>query len=74
MARTRKLRLALLGGSVLAAMSPVTVSSSGRLVPAQACADGTCCAEDKSICIINGIRTDNAYYRGPGPCTPPQET
>jgi hypothetical protein len=74
MTATRKLRLALLGGSILAALSPVTVSTSGRLIPLRACADGTCCAEDKSICIINGIRTDNAYYKGPGSCAPPQVT
>ena len=71
---TRRLRLALVGGSIMAALSPVTVSSSGRLVPLRACADGTCCTEDKSICIINSIRTDNAYYKGPGSCAPPQVT
>jgi hypothetical protein len=68
MSRTRKLRLALLGGSILGAISPITVSSSGAIVPAQACADGTCCAEDKSLCFINGIRTNNAYYKGSGSC------
>lgn len=69
MSRTRKLRLVLLGGSILGAISPITVSSSGAIVPAQACADGTCCPEDKSICIINDIRTDNAYHKGTGPCS-----
>lgn len=69
MSRMRKLRLILLGGSILGAIAPITVSSSDGIVPAQACADGTCCAEDKSICIINDIRTDNAYYKGTGPCS-----
>lgn len=69
MSRTRKLRLVLLSGSILGAISPITVSPSGRLIPSQACADGTCCEEDKSVCFINGIRTENAYYKGKGPCT-----
>lgn len=68
MSRTWKLRLVLLGSSIVAAISPVTVSSSGALVPAKACADGSCCPEDKSICIINDIRTDNAFYKTTGSC------
>lgn len=68
MSGMRKLRLVLLGGSILGAISPITVSSSGRVLPSQACADGTCCAEDKSLCFINGIRTENAYNNGTGPC------
>jgi hypothetical protein len=68
MSRTRKLRLVLICGSILGAISPITVSSSNGIVPAQACADGTCCPEDKSICIINDIRTENAFYKGTGPC------
>lgn len=65
---TRRLRLVLLGASVLGAISPVTLSKSGAIVPARVCADGTCCREDKSLCFINGIRTENAYYKGTGPC------
>lgn len=68
MSRTWKLRLVLLGSSIVAAISPITVSSSGAFVPAQACADGTCCSEDKSICMINDIRTDNAFYKTTGSC------
>lgn len=68
MSRTRKLRRVLVGASILGAISPITVSSSDGIVPAQACADGTCCPEDKSICIINDIRTENAFHRGTGPC------
>jgi hypothetical protein len=68
MIHTRKFRLLILGGSILAAISPITVSPSGHVVPAQACADGTCCPEDKSLCFINGIQTDDAYYNGTGPC------
>jgi len=68
MSRTRKLRLILLGAGIARAVSPVTISPSGAIVPAEACADGTCCAEEKSICFINGIRTDNAYYKGTGSC------
>lgn len=68
MSRARAFRLLVVGGGILGALSPVTMSSSGRIVPARACADGTCCAEDKSVCIINNIRTDDAYYKGTGSC------
>jgi hypothetical protein len=61
MTQTRKTRLITVTGAVLLAISPVTISSDGRIVPAQACADGTCCPEAKSICFINGIRTNDAF-------------
>lgn len=68
MTRIERIRLILLATSTVAALSPVTISPSGHVVPSQACADGTCCPEPKSICFINGVRTDNAYYKGSGSC------
>jgi len=68
MYRTRKFRLVLLGGAALVSLSPVTISTSGRISVMQACADGTCCAEDKSVCFINDIRANDAYYKGTGSC------
>lgn len=68
MTQGRKIRILLGACAVLLAASPLTISPAGRIVPAQACADGTCCPEDKSICFINNIRTSNAYYKGSGSC------
>jgi hypothetical protein len=37
---------------------------------AKACADGTCCPEAGSDCIINSIVTEDAYKASkPGPCS-----
>ena len=69
MSHPRKLRIVILASAALGAMSPVTISSSGRIEEARACADGTCCSEDRSLCFINGIRTNDAYYKGTGSCT-----
>jgi hypothetical protein len=57
--------------ATLAAISPLTLDSSGRISASEACADGTCCWEDKSMCFINDIRTDDAFYRGSGSCLQP---
>jgi hypothetical protein len=68
MSRSRKIRLALVAGAALVAASPVTISSSGKIQSLQACADGTCCTEERSICFINDIRANDAYYKGTGSC------
>jgi hypothetical protein len=65
----RTIRLFLLACAAVVAASPVTVSSSGRIEEAKACADGTCCSEPGSLCFINGIRTEDAYYKGTGSCS-----
>lgn len=31
-------------------------------------ADGTCCPESDSLCVVDGKAYRNYYYRGPGPC------
>lgn len=62
-------RILLPAAVALAAMAPVTYHPGRGIVPAEACADGTCCAEEKSLCFINGVKTENAYKKdGAGPC------
>ncbi|HEX6036800.1 MAG TPA: hypothetical protein VFZ20_02145 [Longimicrobium sp.] len=60
----RRLRILLVLAAVPAAVSPVTFSPERGLVPATACADGTCCYEEKSLCFINGVRVADAYMNG----------
>lgn len=67
---TKRVRLAMVAVGALAGMSPVSLSTSAGFEVAKACADGTCCPEAGSDCIINGILTENAYMASkPGPCS-----
>lgn len=71
-----KLRWCLgLGLPVLAgAFVPLTISPGRGLHVNAACADGTCCAELKSDCIINNIRTPDAYAKlSGGSCSGAEE-
>lgn len=68
MSISAKLKLLLLTTAAVAAAAPLTLSSGGRIVANHACADGTCCSEEKSLCFINGIRTQDAFYKGTGSC------
>lgn len=66
----KRIRLGIVALGALAGMSPISISSSAGLEVAKACADGTCCSEAGSDCIINGILTENAYRAPkPGPCS-----
>lgn len=58
------------------AFTPLTISADdGVSASTAACMDGTCCPEESSQCIINGIRTFNSYDKGSGgPCKPVEET
>ena len=58
----RRTRLVLCAAALLAA-TPLTLSPSEGVQVATACADGTCCPEQGSDCIINGILTQNAYAK-----------
>jgi hypothetical protein len=62
------------GAVCLAVAAPVRWSPGRGFVEATACADGTCCGETNSDCIINNIITYNAYRKtGGGSCNgPPQ--
>jgi hypothetical protein len=59
----------------VATAAPVSWSSDRGLIAAEAvCADGTCCSEMNSDCIINGILTANAYRKtGEGSCKGPSQ-
>jgi hypothetical protein len=76
MISTRSIRWIVGSGAVcLAVGAPVRWSSGRGLVAATAaCADGTCCAEANSDCIINNITTYNAYRKtGAGSCKDPTQ-
>jgi hypothetical protein len=62
----RRLRVLLVLAAAPAAMSPITFSPGRGFMPVEACADGTCCAEERSICFINGVRVVDAYVNGSG--------
>ena len=70
-----RLRIVISSAAVVAALSPFTFSlASGVTTRTAACSDGTCCTEEASICFINGIRTDNAYFKAGGGSCKPGET
>ena len=72
---TKRLRAAVVGLGVVAALSPVSISTSAGVMVQTACAEGTCCKEAGSDCIINGILTENAYKAAkPGPCSGQNES
>lgn len=55
-------------------VAPVRWSPEHGLISATACADGTCCFEQNSDCIINQVVTENAYRKtGPGSCKDPTQ-
>lgn len=68
-----KLRMVALAVAALGAFAPVAYSSDRGLITSSAtCEDGTCCPEDKSLCIINGIISENSYDKGTeGSCKKP---
>lgn len=70
----RRLRVFLVLAAAPAALSPITFSPDRGFVPAAACADGTCCHEEKSLCFINGVRVADAYLNGGGGSCPVAQT
>jgi hypothetical protein len=68
MVSIRAIRLGMAGVIVcLGAAAPVRWSPDTGLVAATAaCADGTCCDEPRSDCIINNILTIDAYRKASG--------
>lgn len=54
---------------LLGTAAPVRWVPKSGLIPAQACADGTCCPELKSHCITNNLVIPDYYLKaGDGPC------
>jgi hypothetical protein len=51
--------------AVVGVFAPITISSEG-IVPASACADGTCCPQVGADCIINNILVEEAYRKKAG--------
>lgn len=63
-------RRMVIAAAVLGSTLPLSLSPTGRIeVTTAACADGTCCYQKGSLCIINGEQTKEAYWSGgAGPC------
>ncbi|HEX8245683.1 MAG TPA: hypothetical protein VF541_19380 [Longimicrobium sp.] len=58
----------------LAATAPIKATPSGRLAANAACAqteemNGTCCREERSLCVVDGLVFQNYYYKESGTCT-----
>jgi hypothetical protein len=70
MIRKQRIRwVALVSGAFLTASAPVTVSVQ-RGVQAQAaeCQSGTCCPEDKVICVVGNAQAGGYYHKASGSC------
>ena len=67
-------RVVLLSGVVLTAAAPVTLDADGVRVREAACQDGTCCAEEKSTCVVGTHAEPNYYYKPQGSCKPVSQT
>lgn len=62
-------RFRVVAFAIVAACLPIEFSG-GSLIPAAACADGACCREDKSICVVGEKFYTNLYHASePGSTT-----
>ena len=64
------------GTIALAALSPAKIDTRNGITIRSACAQvqgGTCCPEERSVCFVNGVRVNDAYYLGTGKCAPPPD-
>lgn len=67
--RARAMRWAAGTAIIVAGAAAPVEWANGRFIVSDACADGTCCPEPKSDCIINNIVALDHYRKaGAGPC------
>ena len=62
------IRRATMAGTVVALLVPVSVSPNQGLSGNEACANGNCCREMMSACIIDGSTTTHHYQSSNGTC------
>ena len=61
---------AILLGAFLTASAPVTITDRGALTTRTAeCQTGTCCPEDKSVCVIGSSKLFGYYQKASGSCS-----
>lgn len=53
---------------ILALVFSINTNTSEVTFGEEAFADGTCCPERKSTCIIGSVRVKDNYYKSEGPC------
>jgi hypothetical protein len=66
----------ILSCAAIAAASPFSLARSGGVTVRSACAQqqgGSCCPEERSVCFVNGVRVNDAFYLESGKCTPPPD-
>ena len=72
--KTRELRWVVSLTFVAVGVTAPLEWENGRFIVAAACADGTCCPEPRSDCIINNIvALDHFRKVGAGPCRDPSQ-
>lgn len=67
---------AILSFAGVAAVSPFSLARSGAVTVRSVCAQqqgGSCCPEDRSVCFVNSVRVNDAFYLETGKCTPPPD-
>lgn len=59
-------KLVLMVGAATASLAPSAFSSEGFRPREARCA--TCCVEEGSTCVVDGIGNPDRYYKASGPC------
>jgi hypothetical protein len=69
MIRRRVMRFAALAFLLCVGSAAPVEWSDGRIIAQAACADGTCCPEERSLCITGNVVIFDYYLKaGGGPC------
>ena len=69
-----RVSLLLATAAVAAAFMPVSISMRGIEATRAACQSGTCCPEDRTMCIVGDNQVPDHYFISSGSCkTPPPD-
>jgi hypothetical protein len=63
--------LAILLTAGVAALAPVSVSFHGVHLQTAACQSGTCCPEERTMCIVGTSEVPDHYFKSSGSCKVP---
>ena len=64
----KKAILSLIGSGVFLVALVFSMNTSTVTFGEQAFADGTCCEQSGSFCVIGSTVVNDAYHQGSGPC------
>ena len=62
------IRRTTMAAAVVGLLVPVTVSPGQGIDANDACADGSCCREMLSVCVVDGKGTTHYYQSATGTC------